>query len=506
MRQIDFRGRKDHNAFFYYKESIMSIEHLTKNPESITEPYSNGTGRFKRINIQNPQVSQVTKVCHAGDSTLDSDIWNDEGVEFGRKTHTVTNQTAEFLEATGQPFDLFNFAVDGATTGDVLQKCRLDRAGLPDEDHTSEKVNQIAAINQWQPDVVVLSVGGNNYRQALKSTFRNVGMTKSVFLLRQTPEDENSRDYIKNQFEQVKNTLLEEYKQIIDEIIKVNSVKRLVLLSQYFPALTKYTAYFIYTGFSHLARAQGLSGRDTFQLVEKTLNDLYQNVWAYAAEQAEIHNKQLVFVDVTSSLNPLGGNHSHQIEPSEQGAEVMGALISSAVTHRFREEDTPVVKISLDANNNIKKQLTDKNAIKKFQVKRMRDFIDENKYTHLSLFFRPSSSLELRYESAFYAIMGNQFDAEYRDFYAFGLLDFSLITVAAHYLFQYALFDEQEPLALRVLAGTVSAPILLVKAVVGLALMLVLGLPIYAFHEATHSLDEIDTPSEEETDSALCCC
>ena len=69
-------------------------------------------------------------------------------------------------------------------------------------------------------------------------------------------------------FQQVKATLLEEYKCIIDNLISTNpKLSRIVLLSQYYPAISEFTPYFIYTGFSHLARSEG-KGQDPFTAVE----------------------------------------------------------------------------------------------------------------------------------------------------------------------------------------------------------------------------------------------
>ena len=168
------------------------------------------------------------------------------------------------------------------------------------------RVHQLNAVKDWQPDIAVLSVGGNNYREALMGVLRT-NLTYFQLLFRITPEQ--ARPTIKEAFSEVKLRLLEEYKAIIDDLVTDNpGLNRIVLLSQYYPSITDFTPYFIYTGFSHLARSKG-EGQAPFAVVEETMNELYRSVLQYAATK----NKEVVFVDVTSSLNPLGGNHTSQI-------------------------------------------------------------------------------------------------------------------------------------------------------------------------------------------------
>ena len=80
--------------------------------------------------------------------------------------------------------------------------------------------------------------------------------------------------------------------------------------------------------------------------------------------------------------------------------------------------------------------------------------------------------------------MGKQFEVEYTGLFAFGLLDLSFVTIIASYLWRVAINDKMH-IALRITAGMIAAPILLIKWVVGLAVMLALALPIYGYHAAS---------------------
>ena len=466
------------------------MKYIQNSLQSIGGNYPRTTGRLKQV-IGAPHTPLI-KVALLGDSTLDNGYWVQQGMPYAEKTHTVTHQIALAFanNTTSCSYEIGNFAVDGATTADLMRDCRLNKVLPWDDDHPFETVHQLNAFALWGADVAVLSVAGNNYREALMDTLSSQ-LSYSQLLLRITPKQ--TKPNIRMAFQQVKATLLEEYKCIIDNLISTNpKLSRIVLLSQYYPAISEFTPYFIYTGFSHLARSEG-KGQDPFTAVEETINGLYQEVLQYAATK----NKEIVFVDVTSSLNPLGGNHTHQIEPNEHGAKIMGQLIVAAVEYSFSSRDSSKGKalamLRMPANEKqIRSEIIESADISKFKVKRIEQFISENRYHHLGLFFAPSSSLRFRYECSYHLVMGNQFDNEYKGLFAFGLLDLSLVTVIASYLWRVAI-NEEIHTSLRVIAGVIAAPILLCKMLLSLSLMLALALPIYAYDKVINCLPGVDT-------------
>lgn len=455
--------------------------------------YPTNTGRLKLVLGSIPEPKRIALT---GDSTFDNDHWVDPNQPYAEKKHTVTHQTAVALATSenGTSYEIGNFAVDGATTSDLFISCSLARAVHDSAHPIYSSVNQLKAVAAWQPNIVVVSVGGNNYRDALNNVLLKELSVPQLFL-RSTPEHAKAK--IVTAFKGVKDQLLEDYKRLIDELIANNpKLDRIVLLSQYYPEITEITRYFIYTGFSHISHSDKLK-RDSFSMMEDTMNELYRDILRYALHK----NKEIVFADVTSSLNPLGGNHTWQIEPNEKGSTIMGRMIAEAVEYSFpkasskSENFIPILRMSADEKQ-IEAHNISEGTINNFNVKKIKQFIDENRYRHLGLFFSPPSSLVTRYESAYHAIVGKQFDAEYRGLFAFGLLDLSLITVAASYLWRVAI-DEELHLSLRVIAGTIAAPILLAKMVVGLATLAVLALPIYAYHKAVHHPLEIPQSSQQ---------
>jgi len=490
----------------YMPSSVLNID------SSDTSDYPVTTGRFKQTG---PAASaSTTKVAFEGDSTLDNGRWVDAGKPFAEKTHTVLHQTAATLarEDGERAYELGLFAVDGATTSDLDKARRLNIAfgnGYDDGDHSDKTVNQMQAVKTWQPDVVVLSVGGNNYRVPLQHDLTEL-MSYPSLLARYTPAE--IRAQLKQKFAAVKTTLAREYKQLITDTLAQNSnLKRLVLSSQYYPALTMQTRYFIYTGFSHIAKAQGL-GRTAFETVEDTMNELYREVMQHAFEQTKAKDVELVFVDMTSSINPLGDNHSHQIEPNERGAKLMGRMLANAIAYpseKLTDDTVTTLRLSANEIEVVPDKIAD-TEIQEYAVKPIKAFIAEHRYQHAGHLFSSSSSLATRYESAWHLIMGKQFDSDYAGSFAWGLLDISLVTILAAYLWRAARYEEPKPTQQQVqaggaagsareqlsmtkgqvLAGMVSSPVLLAKYIVGLALMLALALPILGFHKARYQPEE----------------
>lgn len=481
-----------------------------------TSSYPVNTGRFKQTG---PDSScDITRVAFEGDSTQDNGAWVDKGKPYPDKTHTVIHQTAVTLarEDDSHGYELGLFAVDGATTSHLSKSCRLNIAFGPrfdDSDHTTTTVNQMDAVQVWGPDVVVLSVGGNNYRVPLQHDLIRL-MTYPTLLARHTPAE--IRAQLKQKFATVKKTLVDEYKQLItNTLIQNPGLKRLVISSQYYPALTMQTPYFIYTGFSHIAKAQGL-GRTAFETVEDTMNELYREVMQHALTEAKARGVKLVFVDMTSSINPLGNYHTHQIEPNERGAKVMGRMLANAIAYPSEElsvDKVTTLRLSSNEREIVHKQVP-AGEIDSYCVKPINAFIAEHRYQHAAHFFRPSSSLATRVESAWHLIMGKQFDSEYSGTFAWGLLDCSLVTILASYLWRAARHEEPKPVKPegevdvrsqlsmtkgQVIAGAVSAPILLAKYVVGVVLMLALALPILGFHKASYKPEPEDEPSRALT-------
>lgn len=438
--------------------------------KSIGGHYPLATGRLKQVN--DGLLAKESRVALIGDSTLDNGYWVQTNTPYQQKTATVTHQLAQALaqkEDDPHQYLIANFAVDGATTCDLDRACPLNKVLPTDQDHTCYSVNQLNSVATWQPDIAILSVGGNNYREALQGILTTLISTKDL-LFRHTPAQVKSA--IAATFDEVKQRLLNEYKQVIDSLIKSNpQLSKIVLVSQYYPALTQFSRYMIYTGFSHIARSQA-NQQHAFEAMQTTMNELYREVGSYAMTQG----KQIIFADLTSSMSPLAGYHTMQIEPNQQGAALMANLIAKAVT-TSNDGNHYLIK---QQDNIISQQLLTNKRMAQYSVKPIKQFIKEDRYQHLPLFFAKTSSLGQRFESAYHLFVGKQFDAQYTGLFAFGLLDVSLITIIAKYLWRVAL-DEAQPTFLQYTAQAIALPILVCEQIIALSLLAVLALPIKAY-------------------------
>lgn len=442
--------------------------------------YPKGTARLKKIGEGEPRI----KVALCGDSTIDNGHWVNKRSAYLKKQDTVAHQTAVALARSGNvaSYDLANFAVDGATTKSMLQGQWFNQVIPVDADHPREVINQLEAIRQWTPDVAVLSVGGNNFRVAFQTelppilvpglrefgfTFKNI-CSLLIALCRLTPRDFWARQDIQKLFTDTQTTLYNEYKQIIDDLVDSGTTKRLIISSQYYPALTPTTSYFIYTGFAHLAHAQG-KGQSPFQVADDILHDFYQEVLVYAASK----NIEVIFADVTSSMSPLGGNLFAQIEPNQRGAQVLGKLMANAIEFEIPEDKKDSIPmISLNQQQAIEVKYLDKASIQTdFTVKTVEDFIQQDRYRHIELLFAKDTFIMDRLVCFYELLAGKQFDNEYTGLFAFGFFDLSLVTIAASYMWRMAL-NEQMHASLRIMAGILSGPILIIKHLTALLMVL----------------------------------
>lgn len=281
-------------------------------------------------------------------------------------------------------------------------------------------------------------------------------------------EHSSARKLLEAYFKMTQKNLYKEYKAIIDGLLAQDSTKCLVISSQYYPALTPFTPYFIYTGFAHLAHARG-RGQSPFQVADEIINHFYREVLEYAVQK----NIEIVFADVTSSMSPLGGYLCSQIEPNDRGSKLLGKLMAEAIDFEIPEEKKDCIPmISLDQQQKPVIKYLDKSNIKHdFKLKSVEDFIAQDRYRHIELLFAKDTPYYDRIVYFYEFLVGKQFDNEYTGLFAFGLLDLSLVTIVASYLWRVTL-NEQMPTVLRFISGLISGPILVAKYLLVFALAL----------------------------------
>jgi len=100
----------------------------------------------------------MAKLLLLGDSTIDNYYWVSEGC-------TVSDHLTRQLPG----WDIVNFAVDGFTTSSLL-KGEYKNCAVDSIQHTHDIFNPLKALAK-EKDVehIVLSVGGNDFREALSN-------------------------------------------------------------------------------------------------------------------------------------------------------------------------------------------------------------------------------------------------------------------------------------------------------------------------------------------------
>jgi hypothetical protein len=485
--------------------------------------YPSDTGRF--INIQSDDDANSThKVALIGDSTIDNGFWVQQKFSYdysaerkiqrkdsyAQKTETVTYQIAAKLkENDNMDYIVANLAVDGATTTNLIDNgarhsMRLSKI-IWDDDHPNLCVNQLESCEQFKPDTVVLSVGGNNYREPLHDEINGL-LTKMApfdFFMCQTPE--NKKAEIKTLFDDAKENLIKEYKGIIDDLMKQESVKRIVIVTQYYPDLSL-DRQCIYTGFTHLAQANGQD--DYLDYMKETMDDLYRNIYDHIQEKNNGINKEVIIADAGSSINPLDFNHTAQIEPNDHGAKLIGHLISSAITHEFEDEDhqkIPLLKLSLNSIDVEKSILNSRDNI---SVRQASEFMQHSRHNY----FKPTIADDFltRLSKTYNCFAGRRIDSKNHHSFGFGLLDLTIAPIIAHYLWQYS-WGTENIRVFRLIAGVISAPILIIRSVVATALTIATAPLSLLFHLATlpfrnsnnQPYDELPLSTDPATSSSL---
>ena len=449
--------------------------------------YPERSGRYKRVVVSTEQQATCHRVALTGDSTIDNGHWVEPELDhnYQLKSSTVLHHLALALAKRPQVhnLELANFAVDGATTSDLPKDCRLNKVIPLDGDHPYQTVNQLKAVTDWQADTVVISVGGNNYREAMQGFLpRKLGGISS-FLFKSTPD--KAKQQIRQRFQDIQQTLLTEYKLYIDDLVKANpDTKRLVIMSQYYPAITPFGLYMIYNGFYHIGQSQ-VEVQTAFEAIEATMNELYRELLTHVATL----DKEVIFLDVTSSMSPIAGNHTMQIEPNHRGAEILGNMMAEAINYQFPESPESHSKVAIlrqgQEPNSIEVNLLTERTQEKiadFSVASIANFIRRDAYAQISLLFARSSTIYTRYESLWRVFVGEQFDTSYRGWPALGLLDFSLVTLIANYLWKEA-FNPNNSVAVQNIAWGVAIPLLIAKWVVATACIIVCSAPLFLFHK-----------------------
>lgn len=460
--------------------------------------YPSNTGRYLSAKTSDSPNYDTKKVALIGDSTIDNGFWVQKNTPYNEKTETVSYQIASNLSErayVGQPmeYQIANFAVDGATTNDVLNYVRLDKVLPPDEDHWRiHSVNQKNVLNNYKPDVVVVGVGGNNYREALESKLpRFIGGLDLYF--EHTPQE--THDAIKWQFREINNKLIDDYKKILKPMLDNDNTKRIVIMTQYYPELGSDLPYFIYKGFKHIANAHG--EEDHLEYMKNTMEHLYTEIYKYVKENNN-KGKDIIIADMASSISPMGENHLAQIEPNGRGSKLMGRIIADAISHEFNNVDEQhstiaQIKLSLDGNHIERTIVPDETQ--KIEVRHLKEFFKQGRHNYFVP--RTDDSLDDRVSKTYYIFAGRRIDIKNLGGFEYGLLDLTIIPILASYIWQFA-SDKNHNDLIRMLAYLISAPVLLAKTIAALCLTVAVMPLVLLTHLVAYVIKQEDPkPSRE---------
>ena len=370
-------------------------------------------------------------------------------------------------------YQIANFAVDGATTNDVLSNVPLDKVLPSDEDHwPTHYVSQQHALNSYKPDVVVIGVGGNDYREALQSKLpRFIGGLDLYF--EHTPQE--THEAIKREFREINNKLINDYKKILKPMLDNDNTKRIVIMTQYYPELGSDLPYFIYKGFKHIANAHG--EKDHLEYMKNTMEHLYTEIYKYVKENNK-HGKEIIIADMASSISPMGENHKAQIEPNGRGSKLMGRIIADAISHEFDnnpdEQNSTIAQIRLSLDSDHIERTIVADETQKIEVRHLKEFFKQGR--HYYFVPRSDDSLGDRVPKAYYIFAGRRIDLKNMGGIEYGLLDLTIIPILASYIWQFA-SDINHNVLLRILGYLISAPVLLAKTIAALCLT-VAALPL----------------------------
>lgn len=300
-------------------------------------------------------LEQKHSLVILGDSTIDNKVWLGKewwkliaGSFFGSKSKSV-----RFIELIYpnfmQPlsvvqhlhsklcseYELHDYSNDGFTTSDVLRGNHKDKVFLTYEDYIAhdffphEFFQPLSAAQEQikKSKQVILSIGGNNFREFMQNVLRN----------RQRIPKGTIQTGVSEEYAGMISTLKEGYKQILNRIRGINPEVELILMTQYYPSSQQSIPVMgdIYQFLEYLREFIGdETTRDSMDMICKMMNDCYTDIISHAKEQG----LKFKVVDITSSLNPnTDEHHVSQIEPSGTGGEKIASMLAYAVGDEYHD-------------------------------------------------------------------------------------------------------------------------------------------------------------------------
>lgn len=163
---------------------------------------------------------------------------------------------------------------------------------------------------------IILSIGGNDFREFLMQAAHLKGQQRS--------------NYIKNHLDTILEDMRDRYIEILRRVRILNADAKIILMTQYYPSVSQ-NNYGIYPFMKEIGETLNRGG--IFHNPMTVIHDIMQLTYADVLKRIP-HDDNIVVADITSSLNPYdNNNHTCQIEPSGLGgkkiAQILEYMISS---------------------------------------------------------------------------------------------------------------------------------------------------------------------------------
>ncbi len=237
--------------------------------------------------LNNASSIKANNISLIGDSTIDNEVWvdgifwnylsdhigitrDDSGTRIKKHNEnscikpelSIVEHLTNILPNDYQINDLTN---DGFTTTDCLNgamRCKVfgkDTFKL----FPYEKFSPLKDGNKniQESSHIILSVGGNNFREFLIETLKHI---------------QDKEWFIKKNYPIVMNKLKTEYIKILTKLREINPNANIILLTQYYPSVSQNT-YKIYPFMQELGNLLGF-GPDPLDTIHRIMKDTYQVV------------------------------------------------------------------------------------------------------------------------------------------------------------------------------------------------------------------------------------
>ncbi len=313
---------------------------MLRSPKSQSEATTNSVGDSK----------ESKRIVVIGDSTLDNKVWVGRGgailnrlkeaigiVPASREAKIKASQSyfppelsvLDHLQKELPHYQVLDYTNDGFTTENVLHGANKNKVFgggfLLSYPRTHFYPLQAAENDIPAAECVILSIGGNNFREYLINSQQYYNYSQDKWVKRTTAERET---YIKDKFHPVLEKMRNEYIQIVKHIRSKNPTAKIILTTQYYPSASGWVDY-IYPFMKEVGKILGI-GRNPNNPMD-VIHEIMKQTYMQVLESAQDSN--VVVADITSSLDPFDKkNHAMQIEPSGDGGKKMAQMLEYMVT------------------------------------------------------------------------------------------------------------------------------------------------------------------------------